>query len=142
MVTKNHREQLRTDYNTTPKTVLIKCSQITSTQMQSALRTSSSIRFFSIWIQMQMTILAGICSYPTTSFDSTVVPPPLVSSFALPLLFVSVALLAPCTAPPPSSAAPKLPFFELLLPFYGSLQASLLALLFLSELVPANQTTM
>lgn len=89
---------------------------------------------------MQMTILAGICSYPTVSFDSTVLPPPLVSSFAMPLLFVSGALPVPCIAPPPSAAAPKPPFFELLPLSSGSLQASLPALLSLFELVPVGHT--
>lgn len=92
-----------------------------------------------ILIQMQMTTLDEICFYPTTSFGSNVLAPPPVSSFSWLLLFVSAALPALCIAPPPSSAALKLPFFAPLPPSSGSPRASFLALLSLSELAPAHQ---
>ena len=89
--------------------------------------------------QVQMTILGGICSYPTTLTGLTVLPPLVVSFFAEPLLFVFGALLVPCNVLPLVAAALKLPFSELLLPSSGSPPASFPALPSLFELVPVTE---
>lgn len=83
-----------------------------------------------------MITLAGICSYPTTSFGLPALPPLVASSFAWPLLSLFVSVLVHGNVPPLFFAAPQLPFFEILPPSSCSLRAFSPILLFLFELAP------